>query len=72
MSLPCVEGQLYVQVELSRGTSTLVTWLPNDPRIKVGAFVTMKDVPGKYRIDQVYAPRPWPCWYNQIRELKDR
>lgn len=47
----------FVQCKLSNGPTTLTTWLDASKNVKVGSFVTLKNIDGLWRVEKVGKPR---------------
>jgi hypothetical protein len=45
-----------IQTELARGTSRLVTWLPQDRRVKVGTVISLHKSPDRWKVTAQSAP----------------
>lgn len=47
--------QQVIQVKIKSDAVQMITWLDADPRIKVGAVISLKDDIRKWLIEEVYA-----------------
>lgn len=46
------------QVELKSGDTYMVVWLPEDPRLRAGTVLTLKEIPDvKWTVNFIFSPR---------------
>ncbi|HEX6276022.1 MAG TPA: hypothetical protein VFZ53_23440 [Polyangiaceae bacterium] len=60
---------MYRQFELTtEDGATLVCWIEDEPRLKVGAWLTLKEIPGvRWRIEKAYN---FKALHHQTRRWK--
>jgi hypothetical protein len=47
---------IMMQMELAQGTRRLITWFPYDPKIRVGATITLKNgIGGTWGVNKLYS-----------------